>query len=105
MEPRPRILAGLQTALREALVMLHLLLALILSPATGRAEPVSGSRSVLWQAPRPLTMSDWVWGPGGEAHAPQPPFRFVRENLGGTNPKIDVRDSRGALWVVKFGGE
>jgi hypothetical protein len=29
----------------------------------------------------------------------------VKENLGGTNPKVDVRDARGASWVVKFGAE
>jgi len=52
-----------------------------------------------------MTRSDWVWGPGGEQKAPVAPFQFVKENLGGTNPKVDVRDARGALWTVKFGGE
>src|SRR5437016_10223268 len=61
--------------------------------------------AVLWNEPRPATMPDWVWGPGGEARAPLPPFQFVSENFGGTNPKVNVRDARGALWVVKFGGE
>src|SRR5437016_10475984 len=43
----------------------------------------------LWQAPRVMTHADWVWGEGGEQKAPLPPFQFVRENRGGTNPKID----------------
>ena len=29
----------------------------------------------------------------------------MKENLGGTNPKVDVRDARSAKWTVKFGGE
>jgi hypothetical protein len=52
-----------------------------------------------------MTTSDWVWGPGGKDHAPVPPFQFVKENTGGTTPKVDVRDANGALWTVKFGGE
>jgi hypothetical protein len=59
----------------------------------------------MWRPPAQTTLSDWIWGPGGAERAPRPPFHFVRENLGGTNPKIDVRDARGALWTVKFGGE
>ena len=60
---------------------------------------------VLWREPRPMSDAAWVWGPGGREHAPAPPFRFVKENMGGTNPKVNVRDARGALWIVKFGGE
>jgi hypothetical protein len=59
----------------------------------------------LWQKPAEMTVADWVWGPGGEAHAPQPPFEFLEEDLKGTNPKIKVRDAKGDRWVVKFGGE
>lgn len=68
------------------------------------AQP-AGARRLLWEEPGPRTISDWVWGPGGEARAPRPPFRFVKENLGGTNPKIEVRDYRGTLWIAKFGAE
>ncbi len=60
---------------------------------------------VLWQEPPPLRTSAWVWGPGGLAMAPQPPFRFVKEKFGGTNPKVEVRDDRGRRWTVKFGSE
>jgi hypothetical protein len=70
-------------------------------------QPASGApvRRLLWQAPKAMTVADWIWGPGGAARAPRPPFSFVRENLGGTNPKVDVRDAQGSLWIVKFGGE
>ncbi len=60
---------------------------------------------VLWKEPPATTVSDWVWGPGGAETAPRPPFQFVKENLGGTNPKIEVRDGVGRVWVAKFGGE
>ena len=50
-----------------------------------------------------IGVADWVSGPGGPEAAPRPPFRFVKENLDGTNPKIDVADSAGRNWVVKFG--
>ena len=59
----------------------------------------------LWMEPAPFTTLDWVWGPGGQEMAPRPPFRFQKENFGGTNPKVDVVDSAGRRWVVKFGSE
>jgi hypothetical protein len=37
--------------------------------------------------------------------APRPPFEFLKENLGGTNPKVEVRDAAGRFWVIKFGSE
>jgi len=61
--------------------------------------------AVLWQAPRPMTVADWIWGPGGEARAPQAPFQFIEEDFNGTNAKIKVRDAKGRHWTVKFGGE
>lgn len=61
--------------------------------------------ALLWQKPGQIAVADWVWGPGGEAHAPQPPFQFVEEDLKGTNPKIKVLDAKGDHWTVKFGGE
>ncbi len=51
-----------------------------------------------------MTAVDWVWGPGGSSTAPRPPFRFVKENFSGVNPKIDVLDSADRAWVVTFGG-
>lgn len=71
------------------------------------ALPCAGAdaKPVLWQAPGEIAMRDWVWGGGGEAHAPKPPFEFVEEDLKGTNPKIKVKDAKGDRWTVKFGGE
>ena len=65
----------------------------------------AAEQAILWQAPGAIAVNDWIWGPGGEAKAPQPPFEFVDEDFHGTNPKIRVRDAKGDRWVVKFGGE
>jgi len=61
--------------------------------------------AVLWEPPGKIGVADWIWGPGGEQRAPQPPFQFISEDFKGTNPKIRVRDAKGDQWVVKFGGE
>ena len=74
-----------------------LLLALNLYTATGPAVLEADRRQLIWSDPKPTTVADWIWGPGGEALAPRPPFRFMKENFGGTNPKINVIDARGAL--------
>ena len=63
------------------------------------------ANAVIWRAPGAIQLEDWIWGPGGEAGAPKPPYEFIEEDLHGTNPKIRVRDAAGAQWVVKFGGE
>src|SRR5947209_1658318 len=66
---------------------------------------ICATAQVLWREPRVATPSDWTWGPGGQELAPRPPFEFVKEKLGGTNPKVEVRDAGGTLWTVKFGSE
>lgn len=60
---------------------------------------------VLWQAPRNWGLRDWSCGPAGCGAAPAPPFRFVREELTGSSPKVSVTDSSGRTWSVKFGQE
>src|SRR5271165_4516962 len=74
--------------------------ALAVLPCTG-----SDTNAVLWQQPGTITLRDWIWGPGGQARAPKPPFEFIEEDFKGTNPKIKVRDAKGDHWIVKFGGE
>jgi hypothetical protein len=61
--------------------------------------------AVLWRDPGPIESLDLAGGPGGPAKAPQAPFTFVQEEMGGTSPKVVVRDGRGATWIVKFGEE
>jgi hypothetical protein len=77
----------------------------VLLPLTALAVGMIANAQVLWRPPKQMSISDWTWGPGGESRAPRPPFRFKSENMGGTNPKVDVWDANGRWWMVKFGGE
>jgi hypothetical protein len=61
--------------------------------------------AVLWRDPGNVNLDDWICGPGGCGQAPSPPFHFEDEDSGGTSPKINVRDSQGRMWNVKFGPE
>ena len=85
-----------------------LVTALAISLYCSAAAPVvtaPPANRMLWRAPQAMTESDWVWGPGGKQQAPAAPYRFLKENMGGTNPKVDVEDARGVRWSVKFGAE
>jgi hypothetical protein len=53
--------------------------------------------AVVWQDPAKLAAEDT--GP------PAPPFHFVREEMGGTAPKIVVTDAKNVTWYVKFNFE
>jgi hypothetical protein len=63
------------------------------------------ARAVLWRNPGAVEQLDFVGGSGGRARAPRPPFVFVEEDMGGTSPKIKVKDANGAEWSVKWGEE
>src|SRR5689334_24582512 len=49
---------------------------------------------VLWTDPGDPSILDFENGVGGEENRPRPPFRFVSEDPSGTNPKINLTDSR-----------
>lgn len=61
--------------------------------------------SLLWRDPGPIESLDLKNGLGGAEGAPQAPFTFVKEEGGGTTPKLQVTDARGKNWSVKFGPE
>lgn len=61
--------------------------------------------AVLWRDPGAIGSLDLFWGSGAEARAPQGPFTFVEEDKTGSNPKITVKDARGATWDMKFDEE
>lgn len=63
------------------------------------------TNAVLWTNPDDIKARSLYYGPGGEDGQPKGPFTFVKEDLGGTNPKFDVRDSTGTKWKVKLGLE
>lgn len=61
--------------------------------------------SALWTQPNDLRRRDLIYGPGGQANAPQGDFKFIEEDPEGSNPKFDVEDARGNKWRVKLGPE
>jgi hypothetical protein len=83
----------------------YLTLTGVLCIAVAHAADRDNLPRVLWHAPPPVTPEHWTCGPGGCDHAPAPPFHFEKYAAGGTNPKVTVKDSRGATWVIKFGAE
>jgi len=61
--------------------------------------------AVLWKPVANIASRDLYCGPGGEEYAPREPYVFVKEDMDGTNPKLDIRDSNGIEWKVKLGLE
>jgi hypothetical protein len=59
----------------------------------------------LWRDPGDISSRNLYYGPGGKAHEPQGTFTFVKEDMEGSNPKIDVVDQDGVEWRVKMGDE
>jgi hypothetical protein len=71
-----------------------------------RAETTEGARPVLWREPLDLESSDLFYGIGGPEHVPRPgTFKFIKEDLDGSNPKYLVRDDTGVKWKIKLGPE
>jgi hypothetical protein len=89
----------------------------LLFPAQGVRAKTAGTKdgrsvgstkaivSELWVAPTDLSSRNLFYGPGGESHLPGKIFTFVKEDLSGSNPKLDVRDENGVRWKVKLGIE
>lgn len=69
------------------------------------AELARNATPVIWKDPGAVESKDFVSGRGGRENAPKPPFTFVEEDLGGSNPKIKITDANGAKWGVKWGSE
>jgi hypothetical protein len=80
--------------------VLALLVVTAVVPATAQS-----SKEHIWRSAGRVNRLDLANGPGGRAGAPKPPFTFVEEDTGGTNPKIEVRDAAGRIWGVKWGTE
>lgn len=65
-------------------------------------EPrLSAPFELIWESPDRKLAQDLT---DPEDH-PQPPFQFLEEDLGGTNPKIKVTDAKQRLWIVKWDEE
>jgi hypothetical protein len=68
-------------------------------------RPLRSAAHVIWRDPGDVATLDLAAGPGGAGGRPEPPFRFVEEHLGGSQPCISVTDARGRRWRVKWGEE
>ncbi|MBI3652773.1 MAG: hypothetical protein HY231_17255 [Acidobacteria bacterium] len=60
---------------------------------------------IIWQDPGDVESLDFTNGAGGLENAPAPPFTFVEEDMGGSNPKVKVTDANSRRWGVKWGSE
>lgn len=63
------------------------------------------TQAVIWRDPGPIDRLDLTAGPGGREGCPAPPFVFIEEHTGGTQPCVSVRDARGRVWRAKWGAE
>jgi hypothetical protein len=74
---------------------------------SGRASPETtrSKSAALWREPADIRSRNLFYGPGGEQDQPKGPFRFIEEDLNGSNPKFVVRDLNKVKWTVKLGNE
>ena len=68
-------------------------------------RPLSALRHALWRDPGRVEALDLAAGPGGIESVPAPPFTFLEEHAGGSQPCVSVRDARNRRWRVKWGDE
>jgi hypothetical protein len=63
--------------------------------------------ALIWRDPGDVAALNLIDGAGGRSHAPDPNslYKFIREDLDGTNPKFDVDDAQGTHWKAKLGEE
>ena len=66
---------------------------------------VTGGKTLLWSDPGRIETIDFTHAFGGPALAPAPPFQFLKEDDGGTSPKVMIRDAKGVEWRMKGGLE
>jgi hypothetical protein len=70
------------------------------------ADPgVKSAQGTLWTDPADIQTRNLFYGPGGKEHQPGTQFSFVDEDMDGTNPKYNVKDSGGVKWKIKLGAE
>ncbi len=98
-----------EPATRLKLRSLVLLIACFTICFPASPKPIKKSKSVvesekLWKDPSGAR--DLFYGPGGKDHQPAGKrFKFVAEDLDGTNPKYNVLDESGVKWKIKLGPE
>ena len=71
----------------------------------GQSLGVVANPARIWEDRGPIEQLDLFWAGGSRERMPAGPFTFVNEDMGGTNPKANVRDVKGVLWGVKWDEE
>jgi hypothetical protein len=74
-------------------------------PKVSANAPQTIGTPALWRDRGDIGSLDLIWGIGSPESAPKPPFKFEKEDVSGTNPKIKVVDANGARWNMKFDEE
>lgn len=99
--------SGMTTMQRslKTLAALALIPLLIVCCAAQEPAQVQPTDAIIWKDPGDIRAKNLYWGPGGEEDQPKPSVAFLQEDLHGTNPKFDVRDSAGKKWHAKLGAE
>ncbi len=92
-----------------------ILILLCTSPLVGAQKPGKEKTretgadlpAVIWRDPGVISSLNLLYGAGGKEHAPDPAdiYTFDKEDMNGTSPKFDVKDSHGVRWKVKLGQE
>ena len=91
-------------ALSRFAAVLLLFISSQLSAQSGKA-PQHKPAAVIWEDPGDIRSRNLFYGPGGKKEEPQGPFKFVKEDLGGHNPKFEAEDQDGKKWKAKMGLE
>jgi hypothetical protein len=98
-----------QTRLRflvPGLIVLTLAISAYTVTGNSQNDKTEGvGKPVAWKDPGNIAERNLLWGSGSKSGAPRPPFRFVKEDAKGTQPKVEVTDAAGEKWKVKFGKE
>ena len=68
-------------------------------------RPLAAATHAIWRDPGDVSARDLAGGPGGREGRPAPPFRFLEEHFGGSQPCLSVLDAAGRRWRVKWGAE
>jgi hypothetical protein len=95
---------GKERFMTKSLLVFVLGISALAAPKKATKEAVNAP-PVLWEDPIDIATRDMVNGPGGPGHQPVGPFRFVREDLNGTNPKYIITGADGVKWKLKLGEE
>ena len=74
-------------------------------PKKSSTAPKEAGAPALWEDRGNISRLDLIHGIGNDAAMPKPPFRFDKEDVSGSNPKIKVIDANDVKWNVKFDEE